>query len=91
MKAHMTEQARYSVDYDGSTDIEVKRWESDRDSDLTSDRAVAEMIQMMSPKVGQDISSHPEAVHVDGGPMVGTPSRLILANVVFIAPHSGEF
>jgi len=45
MKAHMTEQARYSVDYDGSTDITVKRWESDRDSDLTSDRAVAEMIQ----------------------------------------------
>ena len=24
---------------------------------------------VMSPKVGQDISSHPEAVHVDGRPL----------------------
>ena len=44
MMAHVTEQARYSVDYDGQHDINVKRIRSDRDSDLTSNRAIAHMI-----------------------------------------------
>ena len=45
MAAHLTIEARDSVDYDGKTDLHVKTWVSDRDSNLTSKKAVAFMLK----------------------------------------------
>ena len=45
MRKHMTIEARTSTDYDGSTDLDVGTFISDRESSLTSNDAVALMLQ----------------------------------------------
>ena len=44
MRAHLTMQARDSIEFNGTDDIKVKAFASDRDSNLTSDEAVADML-----------------------------------------------
>ena len=45
MKRAMETEAKSSVDYDGKHEIKVQSWKSDRDSNLTSDVAIADMLE----------------------------------------------
>ena len=54
MRAHMRIESRSSVDYDGKRDLDIKTFVSDRDSDLTSNRAVA---LMMAARIKHDMAA----------------------------------
>ena len=45
MRAHLEMEAKDSVEYDGSNPIKVQTFASDRDSNLTSNKAIAQMLK----------------------------------------------